>query len=115
MGTAPGLLRLLQVRPRLILLRAVPVGKRRLAQQRTFGRTGDWVVLQDRYKRAPRRREMHGLEQAHIALLIDHSLDRLNHRLFLCAQCTPYEPRQPNQARASPLSMGFALEHGLRP
>jgi len=42
---APGLLRRLQVDPRLILLQAVPVGKRRLAQHRTFGRVSDRVLL----------------------------------------------------------------------
>src|SRR2546427_1560677 len=41
-------------------------------------------LLQNCYDRAPGRRKTHGLEQAHIAALIDHSFDRSNHRLSLC-------------------------------
>src|ERR1035441_5364118 len=103
-GTAPGSLRLLQVRPRLILFGAVPVlGQRRLAQQRTLGRACDLPVLQDGDQRAPCRWEIHGLEQAHVTLLIDHSFDRSNHCLSLCPQCIPPEPLFPTRLlRAAP-------------
>src|SRR5438046_1746454 len=71
---------LLQISPRGVLLRSIPIfSKRGLTEQRGLSRMNCRFVLKNRYESTACGGQMHIFEQADSPVLVDHCFKRLNH------------------------------------